>query len=108
MTRIISVQINTSFVVYQYIPFLRMETFNSCTSRLPSGIVKYLASFMRRYGAFEWVDSQLAIYHHRSGVLVRPVKRVEFSYPRSDLRNPDTMVANLKGDYIVWWYNCVR
>ncbi|MCH5552545.1 hypothetical protein L6227_25185 [Pseudomonas syringae pv. syringae] len=40
--------------------------------------------------------------------MVRPVKRIKFSYPRSDLRNPDSMVANLKGDYIVWWYNCVR
>ncbi|WP_440778806.1 hypothetical protein [Pseudomonas syringae] len=40
--------------------------------------------------------------------MVSPVKRVEFSYPRSDLRNPDSMVANLKGDYVVWWYNCIR
>ncbi|WAT28557.1 hypothetical protein [Pseudomonas sp. GXZC] len=37
-----------------------------------------------------------------------PVKRVEFSYPRSDLTHPDSGVAQLGGNYIVWWYAKMR
>lgn len=34
--------------------------------------------------------------------------RTGFTYARSDLRHPDSNVANLKGDNIVWWYGAIR
>lgn len=37
-----------------------------------------------------------------------PVKRVEFSYPRSDLTHPDSGVSRLSGNYIVWSYAQIR
>lgn len=40
--------------------------------------------------------------------MIIPVKRVDFSYTRSDLRNVDSTVVNLRGDYMVWWYNSIR
>lgn len=49
-----------------------------------------------------------AHYHHGRSVLVSPVKRIEFSYPRSDLQNTDSAVARIPGDNIVWWYGSIR
>ncbi|MDR6234050.1 hypothetical protein [Pseudomonas oryzihabitans] len=40
--------------------------------------------------------------------MVELVKRIDFSYPRSDLQHPDSGVQRLKGDYLVWWYGPVR
>ena len=37
-----------------------------------------------------------------------PVKRVEFNYPRADIRHPDSGVARFREDHIVWWYNSIR
>lgn len=36
--------------------------------------------------------------------MVQPVERIDFSYPRSDLRTPDSAIAKLHGDHIVWWH----
>lgn len=41
-------------------------------------------------------------------VLNHPVKRIEFCYPRADLRHPHSDVLKLKGDNIVWWYNSIQ
>lgn len=40
--------------------------------------------------------------------MVDSVKRIDFSYPRSDLQHPDSRIQRLKGDYLVWWYGPVR
>lgn len=40
--------------------------------------------------------------------MVQPVERIDFSYPRSDLRTPDSAIAKLHGDHIVWWHNHIR
>ena len=36
------------------------------------------------------------------------VQRVEFSYPRADLRHVESGVERFKEDHIVWWYNSIR
>ncbi|MDG9927971.1 MULTISPECIES: hypothetical protein [unclassified Pseudomonas] len=40
--------------------------------------------------------------------MTKPVKRIEFSYQRSDLRHPDSGVQRLKGDNLVWWYGPIQ
>ena len=40
--------------------------------------------------------------------MVEPVIRTGFNYARSDLRHPDSYVAKLKRDSIVWWYGNFR
>ena len=40
--------------------------------------------------------------------MVQPVERIDFSYPRSDLRNPDSAMETLQGDHVVWWHNHIR
>ena len=40
--------------------------------------------------------------------MVSSVKRIPFSYQRSDLRNRDSAVETLRGDHIVWWYTGIR
>lgn len=42
-----------------------------------------------------------------SCALNHPVKRVEFTYPRADIRHPDSGVARFREDHIVWWYNSI-
>lgn len=41
-------------------------------------------------------------------VLSHSVKRIDFSYPRVDLRHLKSGVARFKEDHIVWWYNSIR
>lgn len=40
--------------------------------------------------------------------LSHSVKRIDFSYPRVDLRHLKSGVARFKEDHIVWWYNSIR
>ncbi|HBP6240513.1 TPA: hypothetical protein L6A02_24775 [Pseudomonas aeruginosa] len=36
------------------------------------------------------------------------VKRIDFSYRRTDLRHPDSKVKQIKGDLLVWWYGPIQ
>lgn len=41
-------------------------------------------------------------------VLSHSVKRIDFSYPRVDLRHLKSGVVKFTEDHIVWWYNSIR
>jgi hypothetical protein len=50
----------------------------------------------------------IAIQQHGELQFEPPVKRIEFSYPRVDLRHLKSGAKKFTRDHIVWWYNSIR